>query len=120
MTQALYAYSKIISMLLKGEAEVNFRDVEAHEGTLLQIAARHERGRSQVRKIKLLLKYGADLEARDDEGKTPLAAAVEENSLEALPFIIKRGANLEARDHNGETPLGAALWKRKITTVRRP
>ena len=110
ITQALYGGSpKVIKMLLDKGADPDFRDIEAHGGTLLHIVSRNQPGGSQTRSIQLLLEYGADLEAKDEDGKTPLAGAVEDYTFEAIPTLLERGADLEARDNNGRTPLGAAV-----------
>ena len=110
ITHAIYGGSTDVTrLLLEGGADVNFRDIEAHGGTLLHVVSRNQPGGSQTRNINLLIEYGADLEAKDEEGKTPLAAAVEDYTFEAMPILLERGANLEARDNNGRTPLGAAI-----------
>ena len=66
ITQALYGRSTtIVKMLLKRGADVNFRDAEAHGGTLLHIVARNQHMRSQTRNIRLLLEYGAPIWKRE-------------------------------------------------------
>lgn len=118
ITQSSYGRSTtMVKMLLKRGADVNFRDAEEHGGTLLHIVATNRHMRCQTPNIRLLLEYGADLEAKDDVGKTPLAAAVEAYTLEVIPILLARGADLEARDYLGEMPLGAAIRKRNFEAV---
>ena len=119
ITQSLYgSTSTITKMLLERGADVNLRDVEAHGGTLLHVVSRNQSGGSQTEKIKLLLEHGADLEADDEDGKTPLAAAAEDYTHEALPILLERGAQLEARDYKGRTPLGAAVCNNNTLGVQ--
>ena len=53
-------------------------------------------------KLALLLEYGADIGARNDEGITLLHVLID---AEFLPVVMKYGADLEARDLEGRTPL---------------
>ncbi len=89
--------------------------------------------------VRMLLEHGADIEALDKQGHTPLATALlARNTLVAdylvkqgakldpdallqetvrqgsadrdvLDFLIKRGANLDAPDAQGNTPLHLAI-----------
>ena len=54
------------------------------------------------RMAALLLKAGADIEQKTNEGKTALMWP---NTAEKITFLISRGANVEARDNAGRTPL---------------
>lgn len=59
-----------------------------------------------------LLDRGADPNARDAQGRTPLHAALKLDSDRALPLLkrlIMAGADPEIATVNGETPLGLAL-----------
>lgn len=58
--------------------------------------------------IERLLKYGANLEAPDIEGFTPLHYAVEEGNLPVVAFLIKKGADIHKRSKTGLTPLHIA------------
>lgn len=53
----------------------------------------------------LLLQHGADINASNSEGWTPLFSA---STPELARFLLLHGANLSVRDKDGETPLEAA------------
>ena len=55
--------------------------------------------------IAVLLKAGADVNAQDGNGMTPLMFAGHRSSPEAINLLLKAGADLEARDFLGETAL---------------
>ncbi len=62
-----------------------------------------------VSSVVLLLDHGADIEAMDDKGRTPLHEAVEFNTDPAVAAVLlDHGANIEARADEGITPLHRA------------
>jgi hypothetical protein len=73
-------------------------------GTPLHQAARRGHGTVAV----ALLDHGADIEARDNKGQTPLRRAVNCRKLEVVQLLMRRGANPRAADGRGVTPLDVA------------
>jgi uncharacterized protein len=58
---------------------------------------------------RLLLEHGATLEARDEEGDTPLIRAASFGGTNVVKVLLAKGANVDARDNRGMTALiGAA------------
>jgi len=68
--------------------------------------------------INLLLDRGAELEARNQYGRTPLFWAVLNNSADAVILMIKRGADVKARDEDGDTPLHHAAWHNSHDAIK--
>lgn len=69
-----------------------------------------KRSEGEVELIALLLDAGANVNARNKSGETPLMAWVEKTP-ESVAYLLKRGADLNARSHYGNTALAlAALW----------
>lgn len=53
---------------------------------------------AKVEDVKRLLEAGADVDARDDSGETPLIRASAQGHLEVAKLLIRRGADVNARD----------------------
>ena len=64
---------------------------------------------SAVAEVEVLLKAGAYVNAKDEEGWTPLHGAAQMNPSDAvLEVLLKAGAYVNAKTANGSTPLHAA------------
>src|SRR5690606_33282171 len=58
--------------------------------------------------VEMLLDAGADINARDGFGQTPLHGAAYRGWNETVRYLASRGADLFAADHDGHTPFDAA------------
>ncbi|XP_030645538.1 protein phosphatase 1 regulatory subunit 27 [Chanos chanos] len=54
--------------------------------------------------VKLLVKYGADVHQRDEDGWTPLHMACSDGYPEIARYLLSLGASTEAENENGEKP----------------
>jgi len=71
-----------------------------------------------LEKAKRLLDKGADVNARDILGKTPLHQAAISGHLGTVKFLIERGADISARDYWWWTPLHYAVANGHLDVVR--
>ena len=59
--------------------------------------------------VRHLYDSGADIEAIDDEGNTPLHIAVKRGHFDIVKYLIERGSQTETQDLCGNTPLNDAI-----------
>lgn len=90
------------------DAGMNARHQNWHRTTLLH----HVAWEGDLAKAALLLNYGAEIDAVDDEFRsTPLALAAKAGRAEVVRFLLERGANPNKSAAPWATPLAWALRK---------
>jgi len=58
--------------------------------------------------VEFLIAKGVDVNAKTNEGGTPLHYAARDGRRNAAELLITRGANVKAKDNDGLTPLDYA------------
>jgi len=91
-------------------AEVVSNEMTRFRARLPAIALRH--GGEHRRVAELLLARGADLEATNGQGCTPLLLATLFTNLPVATVLVAHKANVNARAPNGLTPLMAAVVRK--------
>ncbi len=66
----------------------------------------------------LLIEKGADINARNNEGRTPLLYATVTNNTELSRLLIEKGADIHAKDNDGYTPLQIANGNKNMEIMR--
>lgn len=101
------ARAAIVSTLAQAGADVHARE-RVKGCSALHVAAR----RGNVLVAQALLRCGADIEARDKSGDTPLHRAVKCRQAEMVAFLLASGADAQAKSKSGQTPQQMARGER--------
>jgi ankyrin repeat protein len=100
----------VVKHLLAAGADPSHRN--AHGFTALRCAVGtppyDSRGARQAECVLLLIKAGADPNATDNSGGTPLSSAAWFGSGPAMEVLLKAGADPKHRDSKGRTPADRA------------
>ena len=67
--------------------------------------------------VKLLVKYGADVNLPSSNGNTPLMWAARNNDVQILEYLIASGVNIEARNKEGLSALDLAVSNMSYKTA---
>ncbi|MBN1410579.1 MAG: ankyrin repeat domain-containing protein [Spirochaetales bacterium] len=73
---------------------------------------------NQQEKVLELVQGGEDLEQVNNEGQTPLLAALDAGNLEMTRLLVQHGPNVNRKDKTGATPLGMAVKQRSASMVK--
>jgi ankyrin repeat protein len=68
-------------------------------------ALHHAAARGHIEVATILLRGGAEIDAREEDDETPLHSAAWRSQLAMGELLIASGSDLEARNHWGRTPL---------------
>ncbi|MEM7040509.1 MAG: ankyrin repeat domain-containing protein, partial [Bacteroidota bacterium] len=92
---------------------------KAMKGKPVYVSAIHANAnKANTKVLKLLLKNGANIDAGDSEGKTPLMYALRSPGGEKYALaLIRRGANYTARDNAGNTAMHYAAFGGNIEGI---
>ncbi|XP_022088057.1 ankyrin repeat and SOCS box protein 8-like [Acanthaster planci] len=96
--------TKFVLALCQAGAHVNVHE-DRGERTPLHVAAKC----NLVHCVKILLDYGAEIEALDAEDKTALCLAAESAALESLECLLDHGACVNTCSLRRQTPLHRAV-----------
>ena len=96
--------AEIYKLLISFRADLTqkdmFGDTVLHTASMLNVGSNT---------FSILINGGADIDARNKEGVTPLAIAVQKNDLETVKLLTAAGADIHTQDTNGNSPLSIAL-----------
>ncbi|VDO05956.1 unnamed protein product [Rodentolepis nana] len=93
---------------------INCRDIDGRHSTPLHFAA----GYNRLAVVEVLLKFGADVHAKDKGGLVPLHNACSYGHAKVAELLIQHGANVNVTDLWRFTPLHEAAAKGKFDICR--
>ncbi len=67
---------------------------------------------------KLLIRVGADVNAKDKDGETPLRFAAQRGYTEVAKMLLEAGAELNAKDNDGSPPMLLAAYNDDAELVK--
>jgi len=98
-----------VKSLLAQNVKINA--VDQYYGTLIHRAVASR----SMNSLKLLLSFGADVNLRNKEGRTPLMAA---STPQLIELLLAAGADINAKDNEGKTALMGAAYSGELTVVK--
>lgn len=106
--------TKVTELLAKGGPNlINHKDKTSGQ-TALHLAT----GKQEKDWMLYLVSKGANVNARDFQGLTPLVVAANINYGEGVDLLLARGARVDESSDTGETPLITAVHNRNIMMMR--
>jgi len=105
----------IMEWIFSLHSDLDVNNEDENGSSLLHDAA----FKGHINVMEFLIDHGADVEAENATGKTPLFMLATMDRTEAMKWLVReRGANVEARNNKGRTPIFSAVDKRNIESIK--
>jgi ankyrin repeat protein len=101
------------ALAVPGSTIVNTRDITSGQTALHIVTARRD-----LTWMTYLIAKGANVNARDGNGVTPLQLASNLGFVEGMQLLVDRKARVDDPNDSGETPLIAAVHRRDLAMMR--
>jgi len=107
---------KVKELIRKEPAYAKSKDEDG--GTLLhETISRVVSPRERITIMEMLIERGADVNAQDRTGSTPLHYAWRHDSYAAVKLLIDNGAKVDIKNNEGDTPLNRIAGRTSADTV---
>jgi ankyrin repeat protein len=93
----------MINFLLENNANIHIKNNNKYDALLMGI-----RTVNNTDVVKTIIKKGANINAQDEKGNTPLMLAINFESAYMVELLIEEGANVNLANNEGMTPLEIA------------
>lgn len=103
---------KCVVDILEAGGDPNFRDSWGHAG--MHFAADYQDVDEADQIIRALKEHGAQIDALDNDGWTPLYDAVHRNSLKAVSLLMQHGAAVNTCNAKNDTPISRAVFMNHV------
>jgi hypothetical protein len=103
-----YGHLQVVLMLIEFNADINVRGCRG-AGPLHLAASQIRYNNDYIGLMQLLMDHGANPNARDNLGFTPLHDSSQWGSVEGTSLLLKYDAIIDAEDKGGRTPLQLSL-----------
>jgi len=118
LTQLHYYCRKGMTSSVVRMLEMRSIDVEAKAGAYGRTCLMEAALNGHLAICRLLVDKGAQLEAKDTDGWTPLHRAACQGHVEIVRLLCDRGADVESRSNDGYRPLQNAASNGHISVVK--
>lgn len=98
-----YRYKDIADLLVQHEANINLPDEKDYTPLMKAVY--------DIDLVKFLVKKGADINYKTNDGVTPLFSAVDSGNIETVDYFLSIKANVNDRLHDGTTALMRSMWR---------
>lgn len=96
-------YLEVLTILLSAGAKPTYKN--GLSSILLTVNNNPVNNKLQIEVLELFIKHGADLNSKDENGKTILFLCDENEHYGIIKFLLENGANPNLIDEEGYTPL---------------
>jgi len=95
---------RLIDLLLSHQIDINTSDHNGMNALHFAVHAFYVYEQEPLALIDKLIHSGANINARDNKGRTPLLLALEFGHATVAKKLVEKGANTSICDHDGRTP----------------
>ena len=92
--------------------------INTHDSSTGQTALHIVTARRDLTWMEFLIAKGAEVDARDNHGVTPLVLATNLGFTEGVTLLVAHGAKVDEPSSTGETPLIAAVHRHDLALMR--
>lgn len=105
---AFFGHPEVVSCLIDHGAEVNALSANPMQLRPLHSALAHRETAAVLKMARILLSAGAEVNARQAGGWTPLHQAATHRLADLVRLLLAHGADVNAKADNGKTPIDMA------------
>ena len=96
---------QIVCYLIQAGADVNASsELDYDQGMTALIEDEQSQGKFVGEIEMILLKHGANVNAQDGDGESPLSEAVDDGNAERIQALVRAGARVNTINGDGDTP----------------